>query len=1045
MTAPPSVLRAAAGFVLRAPLLPLDVLSDLGGRPPAATPEEELAAVERRLRVLVADPVVREALFLASPSLDDRLESWLAGHDEAPARTTRSVLSYVVRMASRCTPFGLFAGCAVGAVGGDHTVLRLGAREESVRHTRLDFEHLTRLAADVAADPAAREALVLVPNTSLYRAGGRLRMAEAHHDGDVLRYHRVAIEEDEVLAGTLQLAADGARIGQLVEALVDDEITADEAHAYVEELVDAQVLVPDLAPAVTGPEPAPELAASLLAHPATAEVGGTLARAVAAIEELDRAGVGRSPASYRAVADGLAKAPTEVRIGRLFQADLHLASTELGLGDEVVQRMSAAVMALHRMAHRPPESELDSFIERFQARYEGAEVPLLEALDEEVGVSFGSSGAAIDGRPLLAGPVPPSRNAPPRRTSHDDALLALFAEHSAAGGGGPLVLDAAALDRLAAADPLTLPDALAAHATLLRRRDGGLRVVLHSASGPSGARLLGRFCHGDEAIDALVREHLAGEEALAPGARFFEVVHVPEGRVGNVLCRPVLRGLEVAYLGRSGAPPADRLPATDLLVSVAAGRVVLRSERLGCEVVPRLSTAHNYVASRIALYRFLGALQGHRTSDVLVWSWGALSLLPALPRVELADGTVLSRAVWTLSAERLRALAAARAPGAVREEVDRIRSELGLPRRVAVAFADNELVLDLEAAWAAPLLAHEARTGRPLALVEALADPDEAVVTSPAGRHAHEVLLPFVVDRPPRPAVAPRRPGPAVVRTFPPGSAWLSLKLYCGAGTADAVLREAVRPVVGEARGAGLIDRWFFLRYGDPDWHLRVRFHGEPASLAGVVLPKVHSACRPLLDDGRLSSVVADTYRREVERYGGRAGIELFEAWSSVDSDAAVDIVSLAEGDSALDVRWRAAVAGVDGQLRALGFDVPTRRRLVRGWRDGLVAEHGELGRSLLHHAGGVHRREGRAVAALLSGAADLSPGLELARQVLLRRDAVLAGLGQAWRDASLDVPLEEVAGSLTHLHVNRLLRGALRAQELVVYDLLDRWYRRPV
>jgi thiopeptide-type bacteriocin biosynthesis protein len=1053
VTAPkdPPRFADAGGWVLRSPLLPMQALVGLSDGVDPDDPVAAFAEIEARLRELVRDPVVREALFLASPSLEERIDRWLAGEDPEGGRTTRSVLSYVTRMATRCTPFGLFAGCAVGELGDGRTVVELAGPERAVRHTRLDFEYLVRLVADLHAGEQTRAALRFVPNTSLYPAGARLRMAEATYEGEILRYHRVAIEEDEFLRATLERAGGGAGLEELARALVDDEITLEEALEYVAELVESQVLVPDLGPPVTGPEPTRSLVDTLLASPGTKTVGEHLDRAQEKIEGLDRAGLGRPPAAFRAIADDLAGAGTEVRIARLFQADLHLGVECAVIGPDVRGALDRAIEALHRLAHRPRETELDRFLRAYQERYEGAETSLLEVLDEEIGVGFGSSGAAIDGRPLLAGPVAPAAGAEgPRRTAYDDALLALYVDHVRRGGGA-LVLDDAALDKLAAPDPPALADAFAVHATLLAGDDGGpLRVAFHSATGPSGARLLGRFCHGDAALDALVRRHLEQEEALAPDARFFEVVHLPEGRVGNVLCRPALRDLEVAYLGRSGADPAQVLPATDLLVSVQANRLVLRSASLGCELVPRLSTAHNYPGSRIALYRFLGALQGHRLIDGLIWSWGGLSGLPELPRVELADGTILSRAMWLLSGDDLRPVVKAGSPAAAWSALQAVREARRLPRFVAVAMADNELVLDLDSVGSAVLVAHEARAGNALPLIEVLSTPDALVVTSPAGRHANEILVPLVKVVEPRRAEAATPVSSApVARVFTAGSEWLSCKLYCGAGTADGLIRDVVRPLAAEVLGAGLADRWFFLRYGDPGWHVRVRFHGDPTVLAAQVLPRLQAACAPFVDDGRISAVVVDTYRREVERYGGPLGVELFELWSSIDSTAVADLVALLAGDDGLDIRWRAAVAGADGQLAALGFDVPTRQRLVRSWRDGLVAEHGATGTNLLRHAGGVHRKEKDALARLLVAPEDdLDPPLVIVRRVLARRNESLAVIGLQLREGEADGRLagsiESIAGSFTHLHVNRLLRGAPRAQELVIYDLLDRWYRNP-
>ena len=41
----------------------------------------------------------------------------------------------------------------------------------------------------------------------------------------------------------------------------------------------------------------------------------------------------------------------------------------------------------------------------------------------------------------------------------------------------------------------------------------------------------------------------------------------------------------------------------------------------------------------------------------------------------------------------------------------------------------------------------------------------------------------------------------------------------------------------------------------------------------------------------------------------------------------------------------------------------------------------------------------------------------------------------------SLTQPVEQLADSYVHMHVNRMLRTAARAQELVLYDLLHRLY----
>src|SRR4029434_10601232 len=141
------------------------------------------------------------------------------------------------------------------------------------------------------------------------------------------------------------------------------------------------------------------------------------------------------------------------------------------------------------------------------------------------------------------------------------------------------------------------------------------------ADGPSGARILGRFCGADPELRRHVERHLRVEEAFDPDAVYAEIVHLPEGRIGNVLCRPVLRDYEIPYIGKAGAPADRQIPVTDLMVGIQDGRVVLRSRRLGKRVVPRLTSAHGYHTRGLGVYRFLCSLQNQGVTAGMMWSW----------------------------------------------------------------------------------------------------------------------------------------------------------------------------------------------------------------------------------------------------------------------------------------------------------------------------------------------------------------------------------------------------------------------------------------
>jgi thiopeptide-type bacteriocin biosynthesis protein len=76
--------------------------------------------------------------------------------------------------------------------------------------------------------------------------------------------------------------------------------------------------------------------------------------------------------------------------------------------------------------------------------------------------------------------------------------------------------------------------------------------------------------------------------------------------------------------------------------------------------------------------------------------------------------------------------------------------------------------------------------------------------------------------------------------------------------------------------------------------------------------------------------VQLDTYEREVERYGGPAGIRHAESLFWVDSLMAVRLVSGTLGDDGLAIRWRVAVLSMDVLMRSFGFSVFERLNIAQ-------------------------------------------------------------------------------------------------------------------
>lgn len=1042
-----SDLVPAQFFVLRTPLLPFRTISDSGDAGGAAAGVGRGTAEVNRDSLLqtVRRTDVQEAIRIASPGLAADIDLWIEDPDSKRGQAVeRSLARYVSRMSTRSTPFGLFAACSVGQTA-TGTFLQLG--RSSARHTRLDMSYLTALTEALEGRTAVRSHLTYRPNTSLYFSAGRWRYVRSCVEAAGRAFRLVAVEPADYLDETLIRARCGATIQQLAGPLASEAVSLREAEEYIEDLIDAQLLVGDLAPTLTGSDPLQQIIASLDLPPATRDLAAELRTVQLALVDLDDEGVGASCGAYERIQASLPQLAGQINPAHLLQVDLMRPAVHASLGPQVISDLRQAVEILRFVSGRKPFESLARFREDFVARYGSCEMPLTEVLDEEMGIGFGASSAPeAAAEPLLGGlRFPPPPGSALRWKARHDVLLKLLTE-ALASGEREIELLPETIRSMNAGDALPEFDTLAVIASLGAPSEtavahGNYRIFVHSVV-PAGARLFGRFCALDDELEAQVRGFVAAEEALRPGAVFAEITHLPEGRIGNVLLRPVLREYEIPYLSRSGAPQDRRLPITDLLVSIEGNRVVLRSASLQREVIPRLTAAHNFSDASLGIYRFLCSLETQATGGGLIWSWGPLAASHFLPRV-VCGRLVLARARWLMPEEMVRGMRAL-PPHERYDAFQHWRSRHEVPRWVLLVEGDNELAIDLDSALALESAFHLLRPSASAEFVEMVPSPEELLVRGPDGLYMHEVVVPFVRrDAPPAQSRSAGLTAPPSQRSFLPGSEWLFVKMYTGTSTADVLLKELVNPFVRAVTDSGQVDHWFFLRYADPDWHLRLRMHGTKDGLISA-LAMLTDMIEPWRDRGLMWRFAIDTYEREVERYGGADGIILSEQLFHYDSEAALAIVDALAGDDGLHWRWQVALSGIDALLDDLSFALPERLELVRQASAGLRREF-RFAAAHRKQMGSLFRRLRPATGDLLGAPLTDDPRLAQALEAIATRSVANAPVIDSLRSAAsfgrLSLPIYELARSYVHMSVNRVLRSAHRAQELVLCELLDRTY----
>lgn len=1016
--------------------------------------------LRRALAYQLSAPTVADSLRVASAALADNSTGW----PDRPAsrrreRIERTLVQYFARMCDRCTPFGLFAGVSVGKVGGT-TSLRLAGHERYRRRSALDFAQLAKLVQSLLKEDGVRKRLRYRPNDTLTAVPGGYQYVETRRTGGAPRPEVAFLESDEALTAALRWRSEEAKPladyhAALTAAITDPEIQPADIDEYLDDLIEAQVLLPELVPAVVGSDALDQVLEALGSDAALSESAAPVWRLREALDRLDAHGVGAPREAYDAVNAVWTGDLGQEASDRLLQVDMLKEGADLRISDDVVSETLRGAEVLWRLSGAAHDS-LRDVKNRFRERYEAQEVPLAEVFDPERGL--GPLGPDLSRRmpdsPLLAGLAIGAAGAP-RHSGERGAMREPLANRFFDLGTRiptSLELDDELLDRLAPSERAVLPDALAIHFDLIADseeavRRGNYRIYYHGSSGPSGARMLGRFCDLDSVLLDQVRWHLGEESALHPDVLYAEIVHTPEGRLGNVVRRPHLREVELSCAGHSRLARPYRLTVEDLLLRLEGGRFRLRSRQDGREVRPRLTSAHNYRRSS-GVYRFLCALQNDGAVASFGWRWGSLSGLPFLPRVTYGRA-IYALARWRVGRERAtyEAIGKAKMANARVEALAALVEELDLPDFVRLRDGDNQLLLDLNNPLCRSVLADHAARRPSLILEETLAEDLKGCVSGPEGRYRNEVILPVVRKVPLADdgddGNEPRNMSvPTVPRTFIPGAEWLYYKLYAAPGTLDRVLRDVVAPLTALPEVAGSGGPWFFIRYTDPDHHLRFRFRGAPAERR-LLEERMSALLGPLVETGAVHRVNLDTYVREIERYGGSRGIELAEHWFCHDSVAALRVVTLLDGED--DLRWKAVAMGWDRLLADFGLDYDGRERVVSEAREAFGREF-RVDRTVRRRLAKRLRVERRDLEALVTGNSPESVRFAAFDGVLRRRSEATREITRRFRqlekDGDLECPLDELLRNLMHMHANRVFPASARAQELVIHDFLSRTYR---
>ena len=281
-----------------------------------------------------------------------------------------------------------------------------------------------------------------------------------------------------------------------------------------------------------------------------------------------------------------------------------------------------------------------------------------------------------------------------------------------------------------------------------------------------------------------------------------------------------------------------------------------------------------------------------------------------------------------------------------------------------------------------------------------------------------------------------------VRRKFTPGSEWLFLKIYLSTNNSEKILENVIIPLVKTMKSKKYIDKWFFIKYQDPDYHLRVRLHLVSLSNIGIILRTFNSHLNKYVKCSIISKLVLDTYCREIERYKPEL-MAFAEDLFYIDSEMSCKIFKIIKDHNSQELeRLLIGVKIVDSYLSLFGFELNFKREFA------LYSDHmykKEFHFTSLKNSGidEMYRRIMPQLTSFLIHQEIIDDNnyndtIDGVLSEFKERSFVLITKLNKEQRALIDYG---VLGSYIHMSLNRLFKSNNRMYEMLVYNYITRIY----
>ncbi|MDG3582877.1 lantibiotic dehydratase [Galbibacter pacificus] len=917
-------------FIYRIPALNVEELMTLGS----------VDAYDRNLKKLLSNKEFQEALYLASPAFLDEVLKFIDNDDYAEKNSKRMIsfrttaLKYLNRICTRPTPFGVFAGCGVGNVDGESIQVTPRSENRINRKVRFDMEFLELVKEGILKNPEDRRLFRFYTNNTVYELSDEYRYI-AYNNTQKKRNHTLSsIMKTPYLSWILEQSKKGLTYQEILKFLLDSNIAKDSAIEYIDDLIDSKILISELEPHIISDSSYEyrlintlESKGSLL----SAKQKNTLSTLKSAVRDLESLNTTTLVYSYLLQIENSLKTIIDKKVKNYFQIDSEMLHSHSNLPKKTVWDIKKSMKVFLQLTSLSNQNnEIISFKNSFKERYGSKSVRLVELLDPELGLSYGQfSDNQLYPCPIIDD-IPISK-----RKSDSDLLVWNNKVHTmlfnkilnALKTHDHVKIEVQDLESYSF-DQSHIPATITAFLQLIPDQNNEYLIHLKNWGSDSATTILGRFTSLSPEMDELVKDISSFEQKCLPSHKILsEINHLPNAKIGNIISRSKFRKHEIPYVTKSNSNETGLIDINKLYVKLVDGKFKILDIENKRQIIPILSNAHNFKKDSLPIYKFLCDIQNESDQERLYMNLNLgpiTTLLDHIPRITHKK-TILRLATWKLRKKDFDWLF--NTPESKR--LDAIKQYLKknhLPKQFFITSGDNKLLIDFQNIPYPSLLLFSEEIHKYGAIIieeNPYGENFSSVINNEKGNFLHELIVPFKNHSRLEDAKFTddnNYDSYVTQRKFHPGSEWVYFKIFSGIHTREIIIQQ-LSPLIDYLKSKGIIQKWFFIKYSDPENHLRLRFKLFKRQQTGVVIESVFKLFEGHLKSKKISRINLDTYEREIERYGGDQLMNQSETIFQIDSEWSLSLLKSINNHPVLrENYWLIALKICDIYMNAFDF-----------------------------------------------------------------------------------------------------------------------------